>query len=134
MKKILPGIIGALIAVIIISCTAFVNSPKLAALRPNTEPCGELNKKWWLINLDCNSQIQVSDIRNPANYTMSSTDSVDWKCAASTCVCAILACPGNAPYIWMPNISSTTEIYQDLYNYFNFGLTYSDIAIKDEQN
>lgn len=136
MKKLLPGLIGALVAVIIISCTAWVDSPKaiLSALKPNTEPCGEVSKRWWLINIDCASQVQVGDIRNPANYRyVNNYDSVWLHCAGSTCVCAIWACPAPFPNWDKPNISSTTAIYTDLYNYFHFGLTYSDIMIKDEQ-
>lgn len=133
MKQYLTGILALGLAISAFAFTERKGSPYQIA-ETKGEPCGAASKQWFLISLDCNSQVQVSDVRNPLNYQLSSTQGVTVACAASTCVCAILACPQTLGGQTKPIINSSAIIYTNLYNYFNFGMTYGDIAIKDQQN
>lgn len=133
MRKYLSGLVALGLA---IGAFAFTNAPTGKEQQISgkyADPCTENNKKWFLISLDCNSQVSVADLRNPSNYTLSSTQEVTALCAGSECVCAIWACPVYTAGQYRPNIGSSTTIYTELYNYFNFGMTYSTILIKDQQ-
>lgn len=131
MKKFLLGILSFSLAV---ACTAFaIKNDK----GKKTDPCSADSKRWFKIKLDCNGQVNLSDIRNPQNYVLSSTQEVTGLCQGESCVCSILACPGNPPNQLLPNISSGTTIYTELYNYFVFhdpitGGVGGDVLLKDQ--
>jgi hypothetical protein len=130
MKKFLPGILGVLLA---LSCTAFMIKKE----KKQVDPCSEDSKKWYVIKLDCNGEVNLSDLRNPQNYKVSSTQEVTGLCQGSSCVCSIWACPGNPPNQDLPNIGSGTRIYTELYNYFIFhdpitGSVGGDVLLKDQ--
>jgi hypothetical protein len=131
MKKYLSGLLALVLAV---SAFAFTTKSSSLSTSPNADPCSPASKKWFLITLDCNSQVQVGDVRNPLNYTVSNTAQVTELCQGSECVCAILACPTIIGGQTKPNITSTTSIYSNLYDYFYGGIISSAIAIKNQQN
>lgn len=133
MKQYLTGALALIFA---LSAFAFTerSGSNYRIADSKTEPCNAESKKWFLITLDCANQVQVGDVRNQLNYRLSSTAEVGPACAATTCVCAILACPQTVGGQTRPNIGSTTQIYTELYNYFNYGILYGSILIKDQQN
>jgi hypothetical protein len=131
MKKYLSGLVAIVLAVVSFAFTVIPS--KSGPAGTNADPCSAASKKWFLISLECNEQVMVSDVRNPSNYTLSSTNEVTLLCGGSECVCAILACPVWVGVQYRPNIGQTTTIYTELYNYFNFGSNYGSILEKDQQ-
>lgn len=127
MKKVLSGLIALVFAVV-----AFAFTNKVNAVNKPTDVCAAANKQWFLINLDCSSQM-LDGIRNQLNYSISSFDEVGTTCTGSECVCAILACPMIVSGTTRPNIGTSTDIYLHLTNYFKFGTIYGDIESKDQQ-
>jgi hypothetical protein len=92
------------------------------------DPCAQSSKRWWIINLECDAQ-NLSKIRNPGYYTLSTIQEVSELCTGTTCVCAIFACPTAANDY--PVISSGTSIYAELTNFVMYGTTSPDIITKD---
>lgn len=129
MKKYLTGVIALGLA---ICAFAFTNVTKSTTSK-HADPCGEASKRWFKIFLDCNSQVSVSDVRNQLNYGASTPTEVNTLCQGTDCVCAIWACPMTIAGQSRPNIGSGTTIYQELYDYFNFGGSYADIRLKNQQ-
>ncbi len=132
MKKFLPGIIGVILAA---SCSAFIlKKEQKKGLDVKTDWCSPATKQWFMITLECAGQKPLTQIRDYRNYKISNTDSVTAYCNGYECICSILACPQHYPNQDYPDISSTTSIYTELYNYYNYGLTYGDITMKNSQN
>jgi hypothetical protein len=132
MKKYLPGLIAATLAIAAFSFTnapSFKNSAEGKKLY--AEPCAESSKRWYAIILQCSEQGQLSLLRDPLNYGLTTPNEVAINCTGSECVCSIWACPSTGN-MFRPNIGSGTRIYTELYNYFTWGATYTDIALKDQ--
>ncbi len=131
MKKYSPGMIAVILAV---TAFAFTDVPSFKSTESSKkaliDPCPESQKKWFLMQLPCDLQLEVADVRNPNNYMEATIEEVLYDCNGSECVCAIWACPvlGVSD---VPNISSNTSIYEDLYRFFKYGATSINIELKD---
>ena len=128
MKQYVTGLLALVFAITAFAFTKeskkVVNGKAVAG-----DACSDANKVWFYINLECNSQNAVTDIRNSGNYTLADAD-IYTNCTGTECICAIYACPtAGGQY---PIISQGTTIYTALTNFYNLGTTSPYLLIKDQ--
>lgn len=130
MKRYLTGLLALGFAIIAFAFTKeskkIVNGKEVVTAG---EPCAEVNKKWFLINLECNGQGSFSDLTNAGNYTLSNATEAGESCQGTECVCAIFAC---ATANGTPMIPQNSSIYTALSNYWNFGVSSGLLKEKDQ--
>lgn len=130
MKRYLTGLLALGFAIIAFAFTKeskkIVNGKEVVMAG---DPCGDVNKRWFLITLDCDSQTEFSQLVNAGNYTSSNQTEVNNLCQQTQCVCAIYACQSSTGQAMIPQSSS---IYTALYNFYQFGQSSPLIKLKDQ--
>lgn len=130
MKRYLSGLVALGIAICAFAFTKeskkVINGKEVATA---ADPCGDANKRWFIINLECLDQNEFTDLTNAGNYRVSTQTEVNAACMGIECVCAVWAC---STLNGQPMITSGSSIYTALSNYYNFGSPSGLIREKDQ--